>query len=65
MQDISPVATDMSYINTTAWGVPAHIIHGNTLSLETWNQWSNPHWHRVGENTRLRMEQVMDFLKDP
>lgn len=65
MQDISPIAVDMSYINTTAWGIPAHLIHGNTLSMEVWNQWSNPHWHRVGETTRLRTKQILNFLKDP
>lgn len=65
MQDISPVAVDMSYINMTSWGIPAHLIHGNTLSMEIWDQWKNMHWHRVWEDARLKTKQILEFLKDP
>jgi hypothetical protein len=33
----------MAFINTTLWGVPTRIIHGNSLSLECWAAWSNIH----------------------
>ncbi len=42
--DISRTACDMAFINTTLWGVPARVIHGNTLSLECWAAWSNIHY---------------------
>jgi hypothetical protein len=41
--DINPVACDMTFINTTLWGIPCTVIHGNTLSLQTWAQWVNIH----------------------
>lgn len=31
MQDISPTSTDMAYVNTTLWGIPAKIVLGDTL----------------------------------
>ena len=42
--DISKVACDMTYINTTLWGIPAEVIHGNSLSLKFWAAWRNVHW---------------------
>jgi hypothetical protein len=42
--DISRTACDMTFINTTLWGVPTRIIHGNTLSMECWAAWSNIHY---------------------
>ena len=42
--DISRLACDMCYINMTLWGIPATVIHGNTLSLETWGGWRNCWW---------------------
>lgn len=39
--DINKTACDMCFVNTTLWNIPARIIHGNTLSLETWSAWSN------------------------
>ena len=41
--DINRTACDMAFINTTLWGVPTRIIHGNTLSMEYWAAWSNIH----------------------
>lgn len=41
--DINRTACDMTFINTTLWGVPTRIIHGNTLSMEYWAAWSNIH----------------------
>jgi type I restriction-modification system DNA methylase subunit len=41
--DISRTACDMAFINTTLWGVPTRVIHGNSLSLEFWAGWSNIH----------------------
>ena len=37
--DVNPTACHMAYINTTLWGIPAKIIHGNSLTLETVRGW--------------------------
>jgi type I restriction-modification system DNA methylase subunit len=42
--DINRTACDMAFVNTTLWGVPTRVIHGNTLSMECWAAWSNIHW---------------------
>lgn len=41
--DINRTACDMTFINTTLWGIPCHVIHGNSISLQTWGQWRNIH----------------------
>lgn len=42
--DINRAACDMAFINTTLWGVPTRVIHGNSLSMEYWAAWSNIHY---------------------
>lgn len=42
--DICRTACDMAFINTTLWGIPTRIIHGNALSMECWAAWSNIHY---------------------
>jgi type I restriction-modification system DNA methylase subunit len=42
--DVNRTACDMCFINTTLWGIPTRVVHGNTLSLETWGDWPNIHW---------------------
>jgi type I restriction-modification system DNA methylase subunit len=42
--DISRTACDMAFINTTLWGIPTRIIHGNSLSNQYWAAWSNIHY---------------------
>lgn len=42
--DISRTACNMAFINTTLWGIPTRVIHGNTLSMECWAAWSNIHY---------------------
>jgi hypothetical protein len=41
--DISVTAVHMCFINTTLWGIPAIVIHGNTISGEQWDVWPNFH----------------------
>lgn len=42
--DINRTACDMAFINTSLWGIPTRIIHGNSLSQEYWGAWSNIHF---------------------
>jgi len=42
--DISKIACDMCFINCTLWGIPAEIIHANTITAEFFASWQNIHW---------------------
>jgi type I restriction-modification system DNA methylase subunit len=42
--DINRTACHMAFINTTLWGIPTRVIHGNALSMECWAAWSNIHY---------------------
>lgn len=42
--DINRTACDMAFVNTTLWGIPTRILHGNSLSNEYWSAWSNIHY---------------------
>lgn len=61
-QDISKLACDMAYINLTLWGIPARIIHGDTLRNTIERDWRNVHWFRVGEPEREKVQQLSQLL---
>lgn len=42
--DTNRLACDMCFVNLTMWGIPATVVHGNSLSLETWGAWRNLFW---------------------
>jgi type I restriction-modification system DNA methylase subunit len=42
--DVNRTACNMAFINTTLWGIPTRVIHGNSLSNEFWAVWSNIHY---------------------
>jgi type I restriction-modification system DNA methylase subunit len=54
--DINRMACHMAFINTTLWGIPTRIIHGNSLSLELWAAWSNIHYLMPWLPLTMRME---------
>jgi hypothetical protein len=60
--DISPLACDMAYINTTLWGIPAEIVWGDTLRATVNRSWKNIHWHRVGEDQRGANQKALDLV---
>lgn len=37
--DISPIAADMCFINLTLNSIPGTVVHGNSLTLESWGAW--------------------------
>ena len=61
-QDISKVGCDMAYVNLTLWGIPAHIVWGDTLRNTVNNSWKNVHWARVGEDSRLAIKRAFDLV---
>jgi len=68
MYDVSPIAVDMALPQTTLWGIPALVVHGNTISGEEWARfptffWRTPReWLRpkedVGQEVRLEVEEA-------
>lgn len=64
-QDINPVATDMCFVNTTLWGIPAQVILGDTLRNTVTDSWKNPHWHRVGEDQRQAFVKIRKLMENP
>lgn len=65
-QDINPVATDMTYINTSLWGIPAKVILDNAISPQAPQKiWKNIHWGRVGEDQRQQLIQIQRELCQP
>lgn len=40
--DIDLTAVHMTYIQLSLLGIPATIIHGNSLTLQTWDVWPTP-----------------------
>ncbi len=64
-QDINPLAADMAYINLTLWGIPAHIILGDTIRMTVTREWRNLHWFRVGEDQRQAILKIQNLLNAP
>ena len=56
--DISAVACDLCFINTTLWGIPTVVIHGNALSCEQWHAWANFPMIQVAPITSKRMMTI-------
>lgn len=54
--DINRTACDMTFINTTLWGIPTQVIHGNSLSMDCWAAWSNIHYIMPWLPLALRLE---------
>lgn len=40
--DIDPKCVHMCYIQLALYGIPAVVIHGNTITLEEWSRWYTP-----------------------
>lgn len=62
--DVSRLACDMCYVNLTLWGIPATVIHGNTLSLETWAGWRNMWWNAARGSAATKTEATLLALLD-
>lgn len=56
--DIDRTAVNMAYIHLTLVGVPATIVHGNTLTKEVWDVWHTPACYRVENRRKIRGKGV-------
>lgn len=59
--DIDIRACWMCFINLTMWGIPATVIHGDTLSGKEWGRWVNVFW-LIGEAERKRQLKVKKII---
>jgi hypothetical protein len=60
LQDISSIACDMAFINCCLYGVPAVVIHGNSLSRTEWNRYYTP-WYPVAHgNFEAQAEEIAE-----
>ena len=64
-QDINPVATDMCYVNTTLWGIPATMLWGDAIRMSVNKGWKNIHWMRVGEDQRQAALEMGEIISRP
>lgn len=54
--DINRTACDMAFINTSLWGIPTRVIHGDSLTMQCWAAWSNIHYISPGLPLALRVQ---------
>lgn len=75
--DIDLKCVHMAYIQLSLYGIPAVIIHGNTLAMQEWSKWYTPvyilngwQWKRYQEtapadegNTKIQLERSNSMNK--
>lgn len=59
--DIDPVCVHMAYVQLSLLHIPAIIIHGNSLSMESWAHWYTPAHILGGWTWRLKLRQRTGF----
>ncbi|GHU59171.1 hypothetical protein AGMMS49975_26460 [Clostridia bacterium] len=52
--DISEVCVHMSYVQLSLYGIPAVVIHGNTITTERWSLWYTPLFVVGGWEVKLK-----------
>ena len=58
--DLDPVAADMCYIHLALLGIPATVVHGNTLSLKTYRALHTPMFFIKRWDLKLDNEQPVN-----
>ena len=61
--DLSGVAAQMAYVNLAARGLPGMIVHGNSLTLQTFEVWRTPAWILGRWEQRLPRLQRVDEVE--
>jgi len=59
--DIDIKCVHMAYLQLSLYGIPAVIIHGNSLSLEEWSTWYTPVYLIRGWPLRERASTIKDI----
>ena len=58
--DIDPKCAHMTYIQLSLYGIPAVVIHGNSLTLEEWSKWYTPIYIAHGWRWKTRRSLAGD-----
>ena len=61
--DIDIKCVYMAYLQLSLYGIPAVIIHGNSLTLEEWSQWYTPMYMVNGWPLRERVSNLLETIQ--
>lgn len=61
--DIDIKCVYMAYLQLSLYGIPAVIIHGNSLTLEEWSQWYTPIYMLRGWPLRERTADLLETIQ--
>ena len=61
--DIDIKCVYMAYLQLSLYGIPAVIIHGNSLTLEEWSQWYTPVYMLRGWPLRERTAHLLETIQ--
>ena len=62
--DIDSTCVFMSYIQLSLYGIPAVVVHGNSLMVEEWSRWYTPAYVLRGRVFTHRMSIVDKMPED-
>lgn len=60
--DIDLKCVHMAYIQLSLYGIPAVVIHGNSLAMEEWSRWYTPVY--ILERWTEKMNRRQDYEQD-
>ncbi len=63
-QDLSATAVHMTYIQLSLLGIPAVVVHGNTLTLEQMDVWYTPMHILGGWDRKLRQRSALEAVAE-
>lgn len=62
--DVSYLATRMCHVQLSLWGIPAKIVHGNTLSGECWDELFTPTYSMArGSGVSQLSEKLLGIIR--
>lgn len=62
--DIDLKCVHMAYIQLSLYGIPAVVLHQNSISLETWSAWYTPVYILDDWTGRRKMRKMTDIMGD-
>jgi len=62
--DIDIKCVHMAYLQLSLYGIPAVIIHGNSLTNEEWSRWYTPVYMINGWPMRERVENLLETIQE-
>lgn len=62
--DIDIKCVHMAYLQLSLYGIPAVIIHGNSLTNEEWSRWYTPVYMINGWPFKERLENLFDTINE-